>query len=139
MEDQAPEQKPPMPDVDSTLKAENVPTHRLKPLYRSTQIIWYMLGVIEVFLMLRFFLKLLGANPEAGFTQFIYTVTWLFAGPFFFVFKVSQVEGNAFEWSTLLAMLVYALFAWLIVKALVMSKPITTEEAEKKLPEQEKM
>ncbi len=128
-----------MPRVDATLKQENIPTHRIKPLYRSTQVVWYIVGLVEVFLLLRLFLKLLGANPQAGFTKFIYGVTWLFAGGFQYVFQPSIVEGNAFEWSTLLAMLVYLLFGWLIVKALVMGKPVTTEEAEKKLPNQEKV
>lgn len=126
-----------MPDVTSTLKEEKIPTQRIRPLYRMTQIVWYILGIVEVLLVLRFFLKLLGANPAAGFTKFVYGATWLFASPFMYVFKVSQSESNIFEWSTLLAMAVYGLVGWLIVKALVMSKPVTTEEAEKKLPGQE--
>jgi hypothetical protein len=133
------DQKPPMPAVDATLKKEDVATHRIKPLYRSSQVVWYIVGLIEVFLMLRFFLKLLGANPAAGFSKFIYGVTGVFAGPFYFVFKPAQVEGAVFEASTLLAMAVYLLFGWLIVKAIVMGKPVTTAEAEQKLPEQEKL
>lgn len=121
------------------MSEEQLATHRIKPLYRSTQIIWYIVGVLEAFLILRLFLKALGANPEAGFSQFIYGVTWLFASPFLYVFQVSQAEGNIFEWSTLLAMFVYVLFGWLIVKAIVMSRPVSTKEAERKLPEQEKM
>ena len=66
-------------------------------------------------------------------------VTGVFAMPFYSVFKSAEVEGAVFEGSTVLAMIVYALFGWLIVKALVMSKPVTTAEADKKMPEQEKM
>ena len=133
-------ERPPMPEVDVTLKAEHVPTHRIRPLYRSTQIVWYVLGVIETLLFLRLFLRLLAANPAAGFTQFIYGLSSVFAGPFLLVFPGSRiVQGNVLEWSTVLAMIVYLLVAWLIVKAIVMSRPITTEEAEQKLPEQEKV
>lgn len=132
-------QKAPMPEVESTLKEEKVSTHRIKPLYRSTQIIWYIVGILESLLILRFFLKLLGANPEAGFSQFIYGATWLFASPFLYVFNVSQIERNIFEWSTLLAMFVYFLIGWAIVKGIVMSRPVTTEEARKELPKQEKV
>ena len=132
-------EKPPMPAVDATLKQENIPTQRIRPLYRSTQVVWYIVGFVEVFLLIRFFLKLLGANPNAGFTQFIDTVTWIFAGPFQYVFGTSSQGSNVFEWSTILAMLVYVLFGWLIVKALVMSKPVTTEEAGNKLPSQDKV
>lgn len=126
-----------MPRVDSTLKEEKLPTQHIKPLYRSTQIIWYILAVVEGLLAIRFFLKLLAANPQAGFTWFIYGITEAFAAPFLFVFRASQVDGNVFEWSTLLAMTVYFFVAWMIVKALVMSKPVSTKEANQKLPEQE--
>lgn len=121
------------------MSQETLATGRIKPLYRVTQIVWYIVGLLEVLLLLRFILKLLGANPAAGFTQFIYGVTWLFASPFLAVFRVSQAQGSIFEWSTLLAMAVYALFGWLIVKAIVMSRPVSTKEAERKLPDQEKV
>jgi|GEM_PF-250418 len=143
MDTQQPAQQPvpktPMPTVDSTLKQENMPTQRIKPLYRITQIVWYIVGLMEVFLLLRLIMKLLGANPMAGFSKFIYGVTGVFGAPFYSVFKSAQAEGVVFEGSTLLAMGVYALFGWLIVKALVMSKPVSTAEANKKLPEQDKV
>lgn len=143
MDTQQPPQQPvpktPMPTVDSTLKQENMPTQRIKPLYRMSQIVWYIVGLMEVFLLLRLIMKLLGANPMAGFSKFIYGVTGVFGAPFYAVFKPAAAEGVVFEGSTLLAMGVYALFGWLIVKALVMSKPVSTAEANKKLPEQDKV
>ncbi|KKT01267.1 MAG: hypothetical protein UW07_C0039G0006 [Candidatus Nomurabacteria bacterium GW2011_GWF2_43_8] len=114
----------------------NSPT--TKPLYRGTQIVWYILGVLEVLLAFRFVLKLLGANPGAGFTNFIYKVTYIFASPFLSVFKVSQVEGSIFEWTTLLAMLVYWLIAYGIIKLFLMGKTVSTPEAAVKLENQEK-
>lgn len=126
----------PMPRVEATLKAEELPTQRIRPLYRTSQIVWYILAVVEILLAIRFLLKLLGANVLAGFTQFIYGATQIFAGPFLIVFRVSRVEGSIFEWSTLLAMAVYFLIAWMIVKGLILSRPVSTKEANKKLPEQ---
>lgn len=108
---------------------------RTKPLYRGTQIVWYIVGVIEALLAFRFVLKLLAANPEAGFTSFVYGITMPFASPFLNVFKVPRVEGSALEWTTLLAMLVYFLIAWAIIKLFVMSKPVSTPEAAVKLDE----
>lgn len=132
------QQKPvvPMPQVDSALKQENLPTQRIKPLFRGMQIVWYVLAVLEILLALRFLLKLFAANPQAGFTQFIYVITGFFAAPFFIVFKVSQVQGSIFEWSTLLAMAVYLLIAFMIVKAIIMIKPVSTKEADMELNEQ---
>ncbi len=110
---------------------------RTKPLYRGTQIVWYILGLIEVLLAFRFLLKLLGANPGAGFTSFIYGVTHIFAAPFLNVFRISQVAGKVFEWTTLLAMLVYWIVALGIIKLFLMSKDVSTPEAATKLNEQE--
>ena len=110
-----------------------------KPLFRGTQVVWYLLGIIEVLLAFRFVLKLLGANPTAGFTSFIYGVTHIFATPFLTVFRSSSItEGNIFEWTTLLAMLVYGIIAWGIVKMFMMGRTVSTPEAAAKLDQQEK-
>ncbi|MES2225264.1 MAG: YggT family protein [Patescibacteria group bacterium] len=108
-----------------------------KPLYRGTQVVWYILGIIEALLIFRFILKLLGANPAAGFTHFIYSVGYPFVAPFQSVFRTSQVSGSVFEWSTVLAMVVYWLIALAIIRLFVMSKAVTTPEAAVKLEEQE--
>ncbi|MDB5264769.1 MAG: hypothetical protein JWN64_340 [Parcubacteria group bacterium] len=108
-----------------------------KPLYRGTQIIWYVFGLLEALLAFRFVLKLLGANAGAGFTSFIYTITYPFVAPFISVFRVTQVSGSVFEWTTVLAMVVYWLVAMAIAKALVMSKAVSTPEAAVKLEAQE--
>ena len=111
---------------------------RTKPLYRGTQIVWYILGVVEVLLALRFILKLLGANPEAGFSSFIYGLSGVFAQPFLAVFNATKVEGNVFEWTTLLAMLFYWLIAYGIIRLFVMGKPVSTPEAAVKLDDQDR-
>jgi hypothetical protein len=110
-----------------------------KPLYRGTQIVWYVLGLVEVLLLFRFVLKLLGANPEAGFTSFIYGITYIFATPFLSVFRNSViVQGSVFEWTTLLAMLVYWVMAIGIIKMFLMGRTVSTPEAAGKLNEQDK-
>mgnify|MGYP003426702607 FL=1 len=110
---------------------------RTKPLYRGTQIVWYVVGILEALLAFRFILKLLAANPTAGFTSFIYGVTYPFAAPFLSVFKLPTVEGSVLEWTTLLAMLVYFLIALAIIKLFVMSKAVSTPEAAAKLDQQD--
>jgi len=109
-----------------------------KPLYLGTRIVWYLLGLLEVLLAFRFVLKLLGANAEAGFTSFIYGATYVFTAPFLSVFRMTKVSGSIFEWTTLLAMLVYWLVALAIIKMLLIGKTVSTPEAAKKLDEQEK-
>lgn len=114
----------------------NSPT--TKPLYRGTQIVWYVLGLLEILLAFRFVLKLTGANPVAGFTSFIYGVTWPFMAPFIAVFPRTVVQGSIFEWTTLLAVLVYWIVAVGIVKMFLMSKTVSTPEAAVKLNNEEK-
>ncbi len=109
-----------------------------KPLYRGTQIVWYILGLVEILLAFRFVLKLLAANPYAGFTSFIYSVTYIFSAPFLTVFHMTQVAGSIFEWTTLLAMFVYLIVAYGIIKLLLISKTVSTPEAAAKLKNQEK-
>lgn len=113
----------------------NSPT--TKPLFKGTQIVWYLLSILEVILAFRFALKLLGANPDAGFSSFVYALTWPFTAPFLAVFPRLAVQGSIFEWTTLLAMLVYWMIAVGIVELFLMSKTVSTPEAAAKLDKQQ--
>ena len=107
-----------------------------KPLLKGTQIVWYILSLLEVLLALRLVLKLTGANPSAGFTNFIYAITWPFTAPFFAVFPKTTVEGSIFEWTTLLGMIIYFLISLAIVKLFLISKTVSTQEAAAELKKQ---
>jgi len=109
-----------------------------KPLYRGTQIVWYILGLLEILLAFRFILKLTGASAAAGFTSFIYGITWVFTAPFLTVFQRTVVQSSIFEWTTLLAMLVYWIVAVGVIKLFLMGKTVSTPEAAVKLNNQEK-
>lgn len=100
-----------------------------KVIFRGTQIVWYILGIIETLLAFRFILKLLAANPSSGFVSFIYGITQPLVQPFISVFKTNVIEGSVFEWVTLLAMLVYWLIAIGIIRLLFMSRTVSTPEA----------
>ncbi len=88
--------------------------------------IWLVLGIFEVLLAFRFFLKLLGANPNSGFTEFIYGISGPLTAPFRGIFSTPTTEGDIttsiFETSTLVAMLVYAVLAWGIVKLATLNR-----------------
>lgn len=108
-----------------------------KPLYRGTQIVWYIFYFIETLLLFRFVLKLIGANPEAGFTQFIYGFSGFFMAPFLYVVRSPSALGSVVEFSTVIALLVYWVVAWGIVRLLVMGKPVSRMEAHVKLENQD--
>jgi uncharacterized protein YggT (Ycf19 family) len=107
-------------------------------LYRSTQVIWYFFYVLESLLLFRFILKLLGANGGAGFTQLIYSITAVPMAPFRFVFGTNSVGASIFEWSTLLAMLVYYFVALALIKAFAMSRSVNEFEADQSLRAQDR-
>jgi hypothetical protein len=109
-----------------------------KTLYRGTQLVWYVLAVLETLLSIRFFLRLFGANPEAGFTSFVYTATDLFVAPFARVFGNANINGAVIEWGTLLAVVVYFVIALLLAQLLAGSRPITRREASLGLKNQTK-
>lgn len=95
------------------------------------------MGIIETLLAFRLVLKLLGANSGAVFTDIIYSVSGIFAWPFLQVFGITQVAGSVIEWTSLLAMCVYWVLAYGIIKLFLMSKTVSTSEAAVKLDSQE--
>ena len=107
-----------------------------KTIFRSYQIIWYILGVIEVILAFRVLLKLLGASTVSGFTTFIYAISSPFALPFAGILKVTGSSGMVLEWSTLIAMIVYAIIAYGIVALFQLIKPTNPEEVDQTVDNQ---
>jgi len=103
-------------DSGSSARKQTVHTETRTP----SEVIWarvvyYVFGVIEVIIAMRFVLLLLGANKEAGFVSFIHNLSTPFMAPFDAVFKTQSVAGSSFELSSLLALAVYALIGWGIV------------------------
>lgn len=104
-----------------------------KPIYKGTQFVWFLYWLTAAFLAFRFFLRLVGANSQAGFTKFIYDVSAPLIAPFTGVLRPAQSGASAVEWSPILALVVYYLVAWAITRLLFISKPVSTPEAEHKL------
>lgn len=92
------------------------------------RVVYYVFAVIEILIGLRFILRLLGANRDAGFVAFIYTVSSFFMAPFNAVFKTQVSSGAAFEGSALVALAVYALVAWGIVSLVRAVSPRRSSE-----------
>jgi hypothetical protein len=104
-----------------------------KFIFRTYQVVWYILGIIELLLGFRVALKALGADQTGGFTSLVYAVSEPFALPFSGVLP-AQVRGTSFfEWSTLIAAAVYALLAFGLVHLMQFMKPVTPHEVEQKV------
>jgi uncharacterized membrane protein len=93
----------------------SVTTETVSPSARAAQVIYVVFGVLEALIAFRVVLKLLAANPDAGFSSLVYTITQPFVLPFQDVFPTPVSHNSVFEFSSVLAMLVYALVGWAIV------------------------
>lgn len=101
-----------------------------KTIFRLYQIIWFIVGLIEVLLIFRILLKVLGANAGSGFVNLIYTLSDPFALPFAGIFGITVASASVFEWSTIVAGLVYLLIGFGLVQLMQLVKPTTPKEVE---------
>jgi YggT family protein len=93
---------------------------------RIVNIVYFLFGVVEVLLTLRVVLHMIGANPANGFASLIDGLSY----PFIFLFSTlvqnpSLGAPAVLEITTLIAMIVYGILAWLIGRMvwLMMSRP----------------
>ena len=97
---------------------EKVSTHASTSRWaviKIDQTLWLLLGMLEALLGIRFFLKLIAANPESGFARFIYGLSDVFLLPFFGLTQTPTANGSVLEIPTMIAMIVYALLFWFVV------------------------
>jgi len=83
--------------------------------YRAVQIIWWVVGLIDILIAIRFLLKMFGANTTAAFVRFMYDLTWPLVAPFHGIFNTAQEGRSIFEPESLVAIGIYALIGWGIV------------------------
>lgn len=84
--------------------------------FKATQLVWLFFGILEALIALRIFLKLIGANEASPIAGFTYGITSLFLAPFAGLTGTPTAGGMVLELSSVIAMLVYALLAWALVK-----------------------
>ena len=89
-------------------------------IWTLNRFVYYIAGVIEVLLIFRFALKILGANPFSPFVSIIYGISGIFVAPFVGIFRAAVGEGletaSVLEPSTIFAILVYFVVALGIVE-----------------------
>lgn len=83
---------------------------------KAVQLIWWLLGFFEAVLALRFIFKLIGVNAANPFASILYNVSGFLVKPFASLTGAPQANGMVFEFSTLLAMIIYGLIGWGIAK-----------------------
>src|ERR1700732_1071861 len=81
------------------------------PARRAMEVIYLVFGIIDALLLIRLVLKLLGANPHAGFASFTYGVTDFFLAPFHGLLPTIVNGQTVLELSLIFAILIYSLIA----------------------------
>jgi len=95
---------------------ENVNLEYRESVYKVSQIIWLLFGGLEALIGIRVILMLIGANPANGFTAFVYQLTQFFLWPFQNLIANPTFQNMTLEVTSIIAMIVYALLGWLIVR-----------------------
>ncbi len=88
----------------------------------SSRLIYFILDILEILLVFRFLLRLVGASLISSFGQFIATATAPFIQPFRGMIAPTPVGAGYIDWSVILAMIVYALLAYLLVRIIEMPR-----------------
>lgn len=85
-------------------------------------LVYFFFGLLEVLLAFRLVFKLAGASMGSAFVGLIYGITGIFILPFEGIFRRGFTQGiettSILEPSALVALIVYAILAWGIVKLL---------------------
>ena len=78
----------------------------------------------------RVVLKALAANADVGFVRFVYGVSAPLVVPFQGIFPTPTSQSNVVEFSSLVAIAVYALVAWALVRlVLILGRQTETPAA----------
>jgi hypothetical protein len=80
--------------------------------FKATQLIWLLFGFLEVLIVLRIGLMLIGANPNSPIVAMIYGITYLFLFPFTGLISSPAVGNMVLEISSMFAIVVYGLIAF---------------------------
>jgi len=91
---------------------------------RVVPVIWWIVGLVDVLLIIRFLLKLLGGSTVSGFVRFMYDVTQFMVAPFHGIFNTAVQGRSILEPESLVAIAIYSLIGWGIVSLIrMMTRP----------------
>jgi len=102
-----------------------VPSDQRSFIVKLTQLVWLLFGILEALIGLRVVLKLIAANPNSPFAVLVYRLSSLFVWPFSGLTRTPAANGMVLDIPSIIAMLVYALVAWVIVRLIwiVLDRP----------------
>jgi len=81
---------------------------------RIVYIVYFLFAGLEMLLGVRVLLHLIAVNPDNGFANFINVLSGLFVAPFATLLQNPGSGAMVLEITTMIAMIVYAILAWVI-------------------------
>ncbi|HYM49284.1 MAG TPA: TetR-like C-terminal domain-containing protein [Candidatus Limnocylindrales bacterium] len=94
---------------------------------RVSAAIWWIVGLIDILIAIRFILKLFGASTASAFTQFMYSITDGLVAPFHGIFNTAASGRSVLEPESLVAMAIYTLIGWGIISLIhLLARPSRT-------------
>ena len=90
---------------------------RRNTYYWIVNSIYSIIGIIEILLMLRFILRLLGANAQNEFARLINNLSAPFIAPFstLFISPTSDSGANIFDVNIMIAIIAYGVLSYLLI------------------------
>jgi uncharacterized protein YggT (Ycf19 family) len=99
-------------------------TEKSRYNFRAAAVVWFVVGVVEIFIAARFLGKLFGASAHSDFVNFMYQVSAPMVAPFTGIFGDTGTRTNMFETASLVAIVVYAVIGWgLVVLIRIVTAP----------------
>jgi hypothetical protein len=95
---------------------ENLNLEYREAVYKISQFIWLLFGGLEALIGIRVLLLLIAANPNNVLTAFVYQLSDLFLWPFRNIVANPAFQNYVLEITSLIAMIVYPLIGWAIVR-----------------------
>jgi hypothetical protein len=85
-------------------------------VYRTVQLVWLIVGVIDLLIALDFIFRAAAAN-NTGFAHYMYRIGGRLAAPFDGIFNLTVVNGKSvIRWPDVLAIAIYTIAAYIVVK-----------------------
>ena len=98
--------------VDAPTTSTRVTELRPTSNDKAEQAIWFVVGVVDALLIIRFLLKLLGASLASGFVRFMYDLTAVLVAPFHGIFNTVASGRSVLEPESVVAIAIYTLIGW---------------------------
>jgi uncharacterized protein YggT (Ycf19 family) len=94
-----------------------------RPFRALKRLLYFMLWIVELFLLGQFLIGLAGFGESAPFTMFMSNLTAPFLWPFQGIYPSTIHGSTVIDWSVLIAMVVYQLALYILVSMLELFWP----------------